>query len=73
MVKVASSSPHLNSEPLNLILIWFLKRFKTLRSEAEEKKMIFERLKALVDSHSSMVGITADSWRSIVKSWKKVS
>ncbi|RXG70198.1 Nesprin-2, partial [Armadillidium vulgare] len=50
-----------------------LRRFKTLRSESEEKRILYDRLKSLVDSHSSMVRITTDSWRLIVKSWKKVN
>ncbi|KAK8753225.1 hypothetical protein OTU49_003303, partial [Cherax quadricarinatus] len=36
-------------------------RFKALKSEADEKTVIYEKLKSLVESQSSMISITVDS------------
>ncbi|KAK3865215.1 hypothetical protein Pcinc_029165 [Petrolisthes cinctipes] len=48
-------------------------RFKALKSEADEKRVIYEKLQGLVESKSSMISITVDSWQGIIASWNKVS
>ncbi|KAF2356291.1 Calponin domain [Trinorchestia longiramus] len=46
--------------------------FKSLQVEAREKQQLYERLKEVVESQSSVVSITQQSWQNITQAWRKV-